>query len=370
MKILHFYKSFYPDTYGGIEKVIDQLSLSAGALGVESELLCLTPDKVGSSIEVNGYKVHRVPQLFSIASTPLSFRIISHFYQLAKGADLIHYHFPWPLADVAHFMARIKKPSVVTYHSDIIKQKTLLKFYKPLMSRFLSDVDAIVASSPNYAASSKALTDFSDKVSVIPIGIAKKSYPIPSKEKLDYWSKRFNSRFYLFIGVLRYYKGLHTLIEAAQGIDAPILIIGSGGQEQKLQAQAAELGCSNVHFLGAVSDEDKVALLMLSYGVVLSSHLLSEAFGISLLEGMMYGKPLISCEIGTGTSYININKKTGLVVPPDDPKSLHEAMRRLLERPDEAAEMGRQAEKRYWSVFTADKMAQSYVNLYERLVEN
>ncbi|MFI3197445.1 MAG: glycosyltransferase, partial [Methylococcaceae bacterium] len=118
------------------------------------------------------------------------------------------------------------------------------------------------------------------------------------------------------------------------------------------------------------SDEDKVALLTLCYGVVFPSHLRSEAFGISLLEGAMYGKPLISSEIGTGTTFINIADKTGLVVPPSDPEALKQAMIYLWEHPEQAAEMGKCAEKRYYQFFTADRMVQSYVDLYRDIQDS
>jgi len=114
-------------------------------------------------------------------------------------------------------------------------------------------------------------------------------------------------------------------------------------------------------------DTDKVALLTLCYGVVFPSHLRSEAFGISLLEGAMYGKPMISSEIGTGTTFINIENETGLVVPPSDPLALRQAMRYLWEHPEIAAEMGKRAEDRYWNYFTADKMVEEYVKLYREL---
>ena len=125
---------------------------------------------------------------------------------------------------------------------------------------------------------------------------------------------------------------------------------------------------SNIHFLGYQSDEDKVALLTLSYAVVFPSHLRSEAFGVSLLEGAMYGKPLISSEIGTGTTYINIADETGLVVPPSDPIELRQAMTHLWEHPEKAAKMGRRAEQRYWQYFTAEQMVKSYAHLYAELI--
>ena len=140
-------------------------------------------------------------------------------------------------------------------------------------------------------------------------------------------------------------------------------------QETELKAQAAQLGLSNVQFLGHVSEPDKAALLDACYGVVFPSHLRSEAFGVSLLEGAMYGKPMISSEIGTGTTFVNIGGETGLVVPPADPDALRQAMRQLWEHPEQVAAMGKNAYARYLSHFTADRMCQSYVDLYRRLVE-
>jgi hypothetical protein len=102
--------------------------------------------------------------------------------------------------------------------------------------------------------------------------------------------------------------------------------------------------------------------------VAFPSHLRSEAFGISLLEGAMYGKPMISSEIGTGTTYINIDGETGLVVPPSDPQAFGEAMRTLWDNPELAQAMGKRAEARYWELFTAEQMARSYTALYHELV--
>ena len=117
-----------------------------------------------------------------------------------------------------------------------------------------------------------------------------------------------------------------------------------------------------------MNDEDKVALLELCYAVTFPSHLRSEAFGISLLEGAMYGKPMISSEIGTGTSYINIDRETGLVVPASDPVAFRNAMQFLWENPAVATEMGKKAEQRYHKLFTARQMAESYTELYSQVI--
>jgi len=368
MKVLHVYKTYFPDSMGGVEQVIYQIARGTEGLGVNSEILTLSADKDEMTIEVDGHPVHRCHSNFEIASTPFSISAFGRFKKLAAKADIIHYHFPYPFADILHFSARLNKPTLLTYHSDIIKQKKLLKLYSPLKRRFLTSVDHIVAESPNYLESSKLLNQFRYKTSVIPIGLDKISYQQASNEKLDYWLSRFGSRFFLFVGVLRYYKGLHVLIEAAQNSTYPIVIVGSGPVEQELKEQALKLNVSNLYFTGRLPNEDKVALLELCYALVFPSHLRSEAFGISLLEGAMYGKPLISSEIGTGTTYINIDKETGIVVPPSDVTGLRNALDYLWDNPKVAKTMGEAAEARYWEIFTADKMALSYVKLYKKLL--
>ena len=368
MRVLHFYKTSFPDTMGGIEQVINQIARGANKLGVQTDVLSLTPDQVARTIEVDGYMVHRARLDFQMASTGFSASAFLRFSELAKSVDVIHYHFPWPFMDLVHFATRVKKPTVVTYHSDIIKQKHLLKLYRPLKNRFLASVDHIVATSPNYLGTSNVLAKFPNKVSVIPIGLDKATYPAPTSNRLQYWRERLGPKFFLFVGVLRYYKGLHVLLDAAKGTDYPIVIVGAGSIEAELKAQAAQLDLSNIHFLGQLPDEDKVVLLTMCYGVLFPSHLRSEAFGISLLEGAMYGKPMISSEIGTGTTFINIADETGLVVPPSDAIALRQAMQYLWEHPEQASEMGKRAEERYWKHFTAEQMVKSYVELYGELV--
>lgn len=370
MRVLHFYKTSFPDTMGGIEQVINQIARGAIKHSVQSDVLSLTSNRVARTIEIDGYLAHRARLDFQFASTGFSASVFWRFSQLAKQADVIHYHFPWPFMDMVHFATRLKKPTVVTYHSDIIKQRHLLKLYRPLKNKFLASVDRIVATSPNYIKTSDVLNKFSSKISVIPIGLDKATYTKPTPERLKYWQGRFNSKFFLFVGVLRYYKGLHILVEAAHGTDYPVVIVGAGPIEVELKAQAARLGLRNIHFLGQLSDEDKVALLTLCYGVLFPSHLRSEAFGISLLEGAMYGKPMISSEIGTGTTFINIADETGLVVPPSDPKALRQAMRYMWEHPEQVERMGQRAELRYWKHFTADQMVKSYVELYGDVIRS
>jgi len=368
MRVLHFYKTYYPDSVGGIEQVIRQMCVGTGRLGVTNTVLSLSREKNLVPITVEGHTVHRVPLDFELLSNACSVASLGALARLAQEADVVHYHFPWPFMDLAHFLARVNKPTVLTYHSDIVRQKKLLRLYKPLKQRFLRSVDAIVATSPNYMESSEVLARYRDKTRIITYGLDQRTYPQPGPALLAYWRQRLGPKFFLFVGVLRYYKGLHVLLEAVAGTDYPVVIVGAGPEEAALKAQAARLGLTNVVFVGAVGEEDKVALLTLCYAMPFPSHLRSEAFGISLLEGAMYGKPLISCEIGSGTTYINIDGETGLVTPPADAQALRAAMRTLWDNPKMAREMGARAAARFDAIFTAEKMAANYAALYSEVV--
>lgn len=368
MHVLHFSKRIFQDAKGGIEQVIGQLARGSSKFGVTTEVLALTAHGPARTEEIDGYRTHRARQDVEIASTGFSLSAVSQFAALARSADVVHYHYPWPFMDLVHFATRVNKPAVVTYHSDILRQKRLLHLYRPLQRLFLGSVDRIVATSANYLATSDVLGRFSDKVSIIPIGLDRVTYPAPRPERLDYWRSRLAEKFFLFVGVFRYYKGLHILLDAAVGLDYPIMIVGAGPTEGELRAQATQLGLCNIHFLGELPDEDKIALLTLCYAVVFPSHLRSEAFGISLLEGAMFGKPMISSEIGTGTSFVNADGETGQVVPPSDPAALREAMRVLWEHPEMAARMGRRAAERYLEHFTGEQMVRAYIDLYSELV--
>lgn len=376
MRVLHVFKTYHPDSFGGIEQVIRQIATSSEALGVTAKVFTLSHrTKAVRTVYEDGIEVHQVPCTMDVASTPMAVRALKAFYEAMAWADVAHYHYPWPFADMLHVIVAPKKPALVTYHSDIVKQRVLRQFYKPLQHRFLSSMQAIVATSPNYVATSETLQQFKDKVVVIPVGLRESSYPCPEPERIDTWRARVGSGFFLFVGMLRYYKGLHILLDALSlcvadvGPKVRVVVVGSGPGEEELRRQAVALKLDNIYILGALPEKDKMALFHLSLGVVLPSHLRSEAYGIALVEGAMCGKPLISTEIGTGSSFVNAHERTGLVVPPCDPQALRQAMHRLVSQPNDAVRMGRGARKRFDVAFTADRMIASYVGLYRCVVD-
>jgi rhamnosyl/mannosyltransferase len=366
MKVLHFYKTYLPDGHGGAQRVIFEICEGTRRYGVDCEVLALS--SLDSETRMVGqHRAHFQRRAMKFASTDLSMSAVGRFRELAASADVVHYHYPWPMMDLAHFLVLHGKPSVVTYHSDIVRQRMLYRFYKPIMHKFLSSADVIVATSPSYVRTSPVLRRYRDKVRVIPIGIDEAPLRDPDPVLLERWRAKVGSGFFLFIGVARYYKRLDVLLEAARGTDMPVVIAGADSDDVRAHQSRGETRSGNITLTGAISDADKAALLHLCGAVVLPSSLRSEAFGIVLLEGAMLAKPLICCELGTGTTYVNIDGLTGFAVPPGDVGALRSAMRRLHGNPDLARRLGYNARRRYLELFTGDRMARGYAGIYEEV---
>ena len=283
MNVLHVYRTFFPDTQGGLEEVIRQICMNATPHGVESRVFTLSPEPEPARVQVDGIEVVRVKQSFEIASCGFCFAGLAEFRRQVAWADVVHYHFPWPWGDVMYMLAGRGKATVVTYHSDIVRQQLLQHFYHPLMRRFLGSASRIVATSPNYFASSDVLKRFTDKVEVIPIGIEESSYPAPAvtAQAMERTRQTHGEDFFLFVGVLRYYKGLNFLLEAMSEIpETHLVVAGAGPEREALMAQATDLELGDrTHFLGRVDQETAVALLNSASVFCLPAHERSEAFG-------------------------------------------------------------------------------------------
>ncbi len=369
--VLHVYRTYFPDPPGGLQEAIRQIALSTGAHGVANTIFTLSPQPEPDLLLRPEARVVRCRSWAAPASCdvggPAAF---ATFSRLARDTDVVHYLFPWPFADVLHAAVRPCRPAVLTYISDVVRQRWLGAAYAPLMWRTLRQMRVIVANSPSYARTSAVLShpDIRAKVRVIPLGIEERSYP---KEGDDSILTRLglgaDEPFFLFIGVLRYYKGVHFLVQAAKTLGAKVVIAGSGPEGASLQALATKTGANNVIFAGQVSDAEKVALLKRCRALVLPSHLCSEAYGMVLVEAAMFGRPLICCEIGTGTSYVNAHEETGFVVAPQSPEALLQAMNVLLADDNLAASMGRAARARYERLFSGPALGRAYAALFREV---
>lgn len=379
MKVLHIYRTYFPDPPGGLQEAIRQICLGTREFGIESEVLTLSPNPALGGIQLPEARVWQERSWVAPASCDLgSLSAFRLFARQAAEADILHFHFPWPFADLLNMLSVARRPRVMTYHSDIVRQRALSILYGPLMRRTLNSMDAVVATSPAYIRTSPVLQSIvpAGKVQAIPLGIrdcvlehsAEQSAPRVVEAILGHLNLSAG-RFVLALGVLRYYKGLHTLIEAATRISCPIVIAGSGPEEGALKALAHSLGVSNVIFAGQVSEEEKRDLLAGCALFVLPSQVRSEAFGMVLVEASMFGKPMVCCEIGTGTSFVNVDGETGFVVPPESPNNLANAINSLIANEELANKMGKAARVRYQRLFSGEAQGRAYAMLYRQVCE-
>lgn len=367
MRILHIYRTYFPETQGGLQEAIRQIAGSLTGAGYSVNIFTLAKHPNPECILSSEGTIYRSRSLIDLASCDIgNFSGLAMFRRLARQADILNFHYPWPFGDVLELLGNPGKPYVVTYHSDIVRQRAAEFIYSPLRAHFIKKASAIVATSPNYVRTSQYLSELGRPVEIIPLAIDAKAIPEIPDDVLTKWAGRFSEPFFFFVGVLRYYKGLEFLVKAARQSGAHVVIAGSGPEGSRLHDLAS--GAANIHFLGKVSDEDKFALIHLCRAVVFPSHLRSEAFGVTLLEGASRGKPLISTEIGTGTSYVNLHGETGLVVPGADVDALAQAMQTLIARPDFAEQLGENAKRRCVEMFDVDAMGLAYKRLYERVL--
>lgn len=328
VRILHIYKDYDP-VVGGIENHIKMLAEAEAARG--DDVTVLVTNTMGRTVRElrNGVQVVKAARLAAVASTPLSPAMLAE--AVAIEADVINLHMPYPPGDVVARAVGGRPALVVTYHSDIVRQRRLLRVYRPLLERTLTGAQRIIVTSRRYLETSALLRPHAARCRVVPLAVDPARFATVELEEIARIRRLYPAPIVLSVGVLRYYKGLHHLMRAMPAVDASLVVVGDGPERAALEALAEQLEIAGrVHFAGRVADEDLPCYYQAADVFVLPSHLRSEAFGIVLLEAMAAGLPLITTEIGTGTSEVNRHGSTGFVVPPADAQALARALNVLL----------------------------------------
>jgi rhamnosyl/mannosyltransferase len=367
MKILHIYKDYYP-VVGGMENHIRMLAEGAVKRGLEVTVLVTSLTHSTEILQMNGVKIIKAGRLATFSSTPLSFSLLSWVRRLKP--DITHLHFPYPWGEIAHLMFGHSQRTVITYQSDIVRQKSLLKVYRPFLGRILAKADRIIPTSPQYIQSSPHLSKVADKCVVIPLGIDLEHFQKARREEVKELRSTYNPPLLLFVGILRYYKGLEYLIRAMRRVNAQLLVVGSGPMAEEWQNLTVKLGLADRIFFVGQHVEDLPAYYQACDLFVFPSSHRSEAFGAVQVEAMACGKAVICTELGTGTSYVNVHGQTGLVVPARDTGALTEAINRLLGDKELRTEMGRKGRERARREFSHEIMVDRVLALYQSLYES
>lgn len=361
MKILHIYKDYYP-VIGGIENYIKTLAEYQAGHGFDVTVLTTSRNGTASVETINSVKVIKASRLAAVSSTPLSISLMRWVQRLET--DIVHLHFPYPVGDIAALLWGRAHYTIITYHSDIIKQKMILPVIRPLLRKVLDKADRIIATSPQYIETSDFLKRIRGKCTVIPLGIDIRRFSSPDGHQSGKIRARYgDSPLVLFVGRLRYFKGLRYLIEAMKSVDAHLLIIGTGPEGNILKEKVKADNLRNITFLNDVDDSELPHYYHACELFVLPSSHRSEAFGTVLIEAMASGRPVISTELGTGTSFVNVHGETGLVVPARDPASLAAALNRLLNDESLRKQYSANALRRAGQ-FSSDVLNKRIVDLY------
>jgi len=363
LRVLHVGK-FYPPHIGGMETHLQAL---CGGLQrfVDVEVIVANDARRNEKALVDGVQVTRVGTMFDLASAPVCPGMVRKIRQ--AEADLVHLHLPNPTAILAYLASGHRGRLVVTYHSDIVRQKVLGRAFQPILGRALDRCSAVITSSLNYIETSPVLSAYRERCRVIPYGIPIEQFHRYDTEAVAKIRAQYGPRMVLSVGRLIYYKGFEYLIQAMARVEGRLLIAGDGPLRADLEREtrSRELG-DRVIFLGGV--QDVVPYYHAADVFVLASTARSEAFGIVQLEAMACGKPVVNTRLDSGVPSVSVDGVTGLTVPPAHPEALASAINLLLEDPWRRMEYGRAARRRVQEEFSLEVMTHRTLQLYNEVM--
>lgn len=353
---------FYAPYRGGIETVVQNLSEELVRQGHEVTALVSSHHFFPSLEWIHGVRVIRMGRWGTIFSQPINPFCLFYLLFLSWRCDVVHFHSPNPILELSSFFLRKKK--LVTFHSEVVRQKTLLPFYRPLQKLFLSSANEVVVGSFSLAEKIKSLA-LPRKVSIIPFGVFQRN---TRAERVQALKKQYG-RFVLFVGRFVSYKGIPVLLAALKESSASLVLVGSGPEEGSWRQLVKSYGLEDrVSFVLNVPEDDLGNYYSACDLFVLPSVTSAEAFGMVMVEAMSFEKPVISTVLGTGVDEVNQDQVTGIQVPANNSKALEEAVDFLWKNPEKRQAYGKNAKERFLKFYSAKEMAKSYAIAYERIL--
>ena len=369
MKVLQIGKYFYPER-GGIETYLYQLCKGLKPKVDVLDIL-VSNTKFGTVIDkYDGLDLIRSgkwDQFFSTPFCPSFFKYIKRNYY-----DIIHIHLPNPMAILACLFLKPGGKYVVSYHSDIIKQKFLFSMYKRFIVKFLDQVHTIIVATPNHIEFSPILMNYKEKCKVVHYGIS-----LPGSANIEFEDvediKKIREEIgkglpiVLFVGRLVYYKGREYLIQAVEGLPVQLVIAGNGPYYSTMKIFKDQI--PNIHFTGEITEQRLRQFYLASDIFCLPSVSRAEAFGLVQLEAMSYGKPVISTDLQSGVPYVNKHEHTGLIVKKECSSAISDAIMFLINNKDKAKEFGENGFKRVTEEFSLKKMIEETFDVYSEIMK-
>ncbi|PWJ88102.1 N-acetyllactosaminide 3-alpha-galactosyltransferase/rhamnosyl/mannosyltransferase [Oceanotoga teriensis] len=340
-KALTVNKMYRPEI-GGVEIVAESIAKLLKKNNYESKVLTYNNiNKLRNDI-IDEIEVQRLPTIFQKGPVRWSNKYKKSIKKESVNSDIIIFHFPsfQPEIDLLFRNKYRNAKKICFYHADIVGRGFIGNIYNQIITHnFLKKMDKIIVTSPNMKISSKYLEKFQDKIEVIPLFVDTDHFYYREKNKREFLInelKNKKEKIIIYIGRLGRYKGLDYLIESFKELDKKngLVIIGKGPKEEELKAKVNELNLENeILFLDHVTYKELPEYYSAADLFVLPSIDRGEAFGLVVTEAMACGVPVITTELGTGTSFHNFDGITGKVIEPKNSMYLTKAIEEILNNP-------------------------------------
>ena len=364
--VLHIFKVYYPDLFGGTLTVIRDICAALKDTFRAGVLVC---SKSGRQrrIVVNDVAVERVRSFGDVLSLPAAPTFPWRLWRRIAEHDLLALHAPFPLADLVFALGLGRnRPLVVHWHADIVSHARLRRFVEPLMRRTLRRADAIIVSDTALMDKSPLLREFSGKCHVVPFGVDVSKYDWPAVP-LDRVNER--GRLVLACGRLVPYKGFDVLVRAAAVKHFEVWIVGEGRERARLEQLISSLGVRDrVRLLGSVPESELVKLMRIADVFVMPSVTNAETFGLAQLEAMAAGRPIVNTSLDTAVPQVARDGIEAITVPPGDPEKLAEAIDTLIRDPERRQRMGLAARHRATTKYSTPLFKQGIEAVYRQAV--
>jgi rhamnosyl/mannosyltransferase len=373
LRVRHLGK-YYPPAPGGIETHVRTLALAQAELGADVGVHCVNHEAGPTTVERDGpVEVVRFARKAAAAKIDVCPELVDGLRKVE--ADILHMQVPNPTMILALIAARPKVPLVVTYQSDVIRQRLRAALFRPIERFAYRNVRAILTTSPDYFGGSRFLRAYGDRIALLPNGIDLRPYREPSLEhraEADRIRSRYRAPLWLGCGRQVYYKGFLNAIRALTRVTGTLLLIGDGPDQPLLRAETQTLGLNDrVIFLGNLPHyHDLIPYYLAADAFWFPSNARSEAFGLVQVEAMACGCPVVNAAIPhSGVAWVSPHEETGLTVPVDDPIALADAANRLLTEPGLRDRLGSAARDRAVDEFDHRVMARRSLDVYDRVLK-
>ena len=388
LRICHLGKYYHPFR-GGIETHVRSLANSQAEMGCHVTVACINHlDANGKDVWANRFSrtptvvdydgdvvVKRFGKLGTLARFDFCAGIRSFLKKSADDFDILHLHVPNPAMCVWLASVNTRVPIVVTYHSDIVKQRFIRKPFRIVENRVLDQVDQIVVATEAYRDTSDVLARYPGKTKVIPFGLDLEPYRNPSAKALAF-AKKLREEYgstplWLCVGRMVYYKGFEYAVRALAHCPGKLLIVGSGPLYDSLRTLAESLQVADrIDWRCGLDEDELIGAYHAATALWFPSIVRSEAFGLVQIEAMASGCPIINTNIqGSGVPWVSRDGVSGYTVPIQDPVALADAARRLIENPSVRESLARGAIQRAEEEFAIRKMTYQTMGVYESVLQ-